>query len=184
METNEIKPALPENQSRLLKTLAIIATATALILVAVLATRPVSSFDIGYHLAYGEYFLDNFKIVQTNRFIYTHLRSDLLSNPDNLGPGCWYDSKTGTYHFVNANWLSQVIMAAVYRLGGIKALSIFQTIMIVRFVSKRAYPIQVPGLLGKPVCDFHFRKLYPLWDYSSSLKTSGKLHNLLFPSSR
>ena len=131
METNEIKPALPENQSRLFKTLAIIATATALILVAVLATRPVSSFDIGYHLAYGEYFLDNFKIVQTNRFIYTHLRSDLLSNPDNLGPGCWYDSKTGTYHFVNANWLSQVIMAAVYRLGGIKALSIFQTIMIV-----------------------------------------------------
>jgi len=131
METDGIKSALLDNQNRLYKTLAIIATATAVILVVVLATRPIASFDIGYHLAYGEYFLDNFKIVQTNRFIYTHLRSDLLLNPDNLGPGCWYDSMTGTYHFVNANWLSQVIMAAVYRLGGIKALSIFQTIMIV-----------------------------------------------------
>ena len=109
---------------------AIIAVVAAMILAVALAVRPIASYDVGYHLAYGEHFLDNGQIVQTNRFVYTRLDPEKLSDPANLGPACRYDAEINTYHFVNANWLSQVIMAAVWRAGGSTGLGILQAALI------------------------------------------------------
>ncbi len=109
---------------------AIIAVVAAMILAVALAVRPIASYDVGYHLAYGEHFLDKHEIVQTNRFIYSRLQPDILSDSANLGPGCRYDAQTNTYHFVNANWLSQVIMASAWRAGGSTGLGILQAALI------------------------------------------------------
>ena len=95
---------------------AIVVAGPALLAV-VLALRPMASFDIGYHLAYGDHFLRTGRIVQTNRFIYMKLDKDTLSDPANCGPGTTYDPVADVYRFVNANWLSQVVMAAVHRCG-------------------------------------------------------------------
>lgn len=65
--------------------LAILALVTAVALAGALAVRPVTSYDIGYHLAYGEHFLRTGEIVQTNRFIYTRLDKAILADPS--GPG-------------------------------------------------------------------------------------------------
>lgn len=65
------------------------------VLVLALACFSLSSLDIGYHLAYGNYFLDHGKIVDRDPFIY----------PEHAVP------------FVNANWGSQVVMALVHRAG-------------------------------------------------------------------
>ena len=99
--------------------------------VAALAVRPITSYDIGYHLAYGEHFLRHGRIVQTDRFIYTRLDEEILADPDQLGPGCKFDPATNTYSFVNANWLSQVVLAGVARAGGMLALSGFRAALVV-----------------------------------------------------
>ena len=109
---------------------AIIAVVAAMVLAVALAVRPIASYDVGYHLAYGEHFLDNSEIVQTNKFVYTHLDGEKLSDPANLGPACRYDKATNTYHFINANWLSQVIMASAWRAGGSTGLGILQAALI------------------------------------------------------
>jgi len=113
-------PAVPGQAA--VRAIGIGATALAAALAVVLAVRPVSSYDIGYHLAYGEHFLDTGQIVQTNRFIYTRFRQDILTDPDQMGPGCRYDPETNTYSFINANWLTQVVIAAVHRAGGMGGL--------------------------------------------------------------
>ncbi len=97
---------------------------------AALAVRPITSYDIGYHLAYGEHFLRTGQIVQTNRFVYTRLDGEVLADPEQLGPGCEFDPAAKTYSFVNANWLSQVVLAAVARTGGMLALSIFRAALV------------------------------------------------------
>lgn len=85
----------------------------ALCLAAAFCWRPISSFDIGYHLAYGEHFFKTGQIVQTNEFMYTRLNPQ---DTGGVGPGCWYEGDT--YHFVNANWLTQVVLAAVNNAAG------------------------------------------------------------------
>jgi len=114
--------------------LTIVAVAAASALVLTLAVRPITSYDIGYHLAYGDHFLDTGEIVRTNRFIYTKLPVDLAEGKD-LPPGCRYDPATGTYWFVNANWLSQVVMAAVHRVGGMIGLSVLQAALVAGIVA-------------------------------------------------
>ncbi|MDY7011286.1 MAG: hypothetical protein SVV80_11125 [Planctomycetota bacterium] len=108
----------------------IAATAGAMVLAVALSVRPIASYDVGYHLAYGDHFLKTGEIVQTNRFVYTRLDPKILSDPSELGPGCRYDNATDTYHFVNANWLSQVIMALAHKAGGMSGLGILQTALI------------------------------------------------------
>jgi len=98
----------------------------AFILALLLAVSPLSSPDLGYHLSYGETFLDTGIIVDHNDFIYTLPER---SSHCETGPGCWYDSD-GRYRFPNANWLSQVIMAGLWRLGGSSALCLLQLILI------------------------------------------------------
>ncbi len=107
---------------------AIFAMCVAVLLAAVLGVRTISSPDIGYHLAYGEEFLDHGRIVDHNDFIYT-LPDPTLADRRNLSPGSWYD-REGHYRFPNANWLSQVIMAAVHRWFGPVGLSVLQAAMV------------------------------------------------------
>ena len=106
------------------------AMVAAVAFAAALAVRPITSYDIGYHLAYGEHFLRHGRIVQTDRFVYTRLDEEVLADPERLGPGCWFDPAAKTYSFVNANWLSQVVLAIVARTGGMLALSIFRAALV------------------------------------------------------
>lgn len=97
----------------------------------VMSVRPLSSYDLGYHLAYGEEFLDTGRPVSTNAFIYTlgQNRPPSSGPPPPPGPGCWYDDD-GRYHFANANWGSQVIMSAVGRLGAEGGLCTLQSLLV------------------------------------------------------
>lgn len=99
-----------------------VAVASALVCLFVLGTRTLTSVDLGYHLAYGEQALTAGQLVDHNAYLYTlppqNLEPSARPEP---GPGSWYDDQ-GRYRFPNANWLSQVAMAAVYRWGGITGL--------------------------------------------------------------
>lgn len=120
-------PATPGPQARAGAVIAVVAAAA---FVAALALRPVSSFDVGYHLAYGEQFLQTGRIVDANDYIYTCEPSLAPDRRPAPGPGCWYDDQ-GRYRFPNANWLSQVLMAAAYRAGGMEALSVLAAAIVV-----------------------------------------------------
>ncbi|HET6427952.1 MAG TPA: hypothetical protein VFJ30_06070, partial [Phycisphaerae bacterium] len=126
--------------------LSLAAMAAAGVAVAALSVRPVASFDIGYHLAYGNHFLRTGRIVQTNEFgIYTKLDAKVLADPAQWGPGCTFDARTGTYRFVNANWLSQVLFAAVYRLGGMTGLGLLRAALIVALFAVVAWTMRRGG---------------------------------------
>jgi hypothetical protein len=124
-QTGELPAASPK-KGALACIVGIAATLAAAAFTVSLAVRLIDCPDVGYHLAYGENFLDTGRIVQTNQFIYTKMDKSILADPANIGPGCWFDPDTGAYHFVNANWLSQVVMAWVHRAGGMSALSLLQ----------------------------------------------------------
>ena len=109
--------------SPLLRTATVAAVVAAAAFGCVLGIRTVTTPDLGYHLAYGDQFLDTGRIVDTNEFIYT-LPGPGEPRPE-PGPGCWYDAD-GRYRFANANWLTQVIMSAVYRAGGEVGMSLLQ----------------------------------------------------------
>ncbi len=145
---SELSPGLA---GRVLTRAAVVA---AMALVVALAVRPIASYDVGYHLAYGQHFLDTGEIVQTNRFVYTHLDPDILADPANLGPGCRYDNATDTYHFVNANWLSQVVMSAAWRAGGSTGLGILQAGMIAAIFLVVVATMRRATWHGRPGHDF------------------------------
>ncbi len=134
----------------------IAATAAAGALAVLLAVRPFSSYDVGYHLAYGRHFLRTGRIVQTNRFIYTKLDKQRLADPDELGPGCRYDAASDTYHFINGNWLSQVVMTLAYEAGGFDGLWVLQWAMVAAIFAlmavtmRRALPAEQAGAPGPP----------------------------------
>src|SRR5512137_139623 len=79
----------------------------------VLAIRPLMEPDLGYHLAYGTELLEHGTIVDHDRSLYTLPAADAAARPE-PGPGSWYDGD-GRYRFPNANWLSQGLLALVYR---------------------------------------------------------------------
>ena len=125
----EVKsPAATPALSRLLTALAV---AAACALPVVLAFRPLSSPDLGYHLAYGEQFLATGQVVDSNPYVYTlrQFQPRGPQAPPPPGPGCWYDS-AGAYRFPNANWLSQAVCAAVHRCGGVTGLCILQAALV------------------------------------------------------
>ena len=78
--------------------------------------------DLGYHLSCGRAFWQSGHIVQEDTFIAPPLdpadadRGDLL-------PGSTFDPN-GQYHFPNANWLSQVILAGLWAAGGWTAMNV------------------------------------------------------------
>ena len=96
-----------------------------------LGARQIFSFDLGYHLAFGESFFESGKIVDHTPFIYT-LPAQETSPADRPepGPSCWYDDK-GSYRFPNANWLSQVFMYASWYLAGDVGPTILQYLIVI-----------------------------------------------------
>lgn len=83
----------------------IAATIVAGLLVLALAWFKLASVDIGYHVAYGGWFLDHGHIVDRDPFLLPAV----------------------TKSFVNANWGSQIVMALAYRAadaGGLFALRV------------------------------------------------------------
>lgn len=116
----------PADESTWRKLPAIFALAAALLFAVLLGVRPLSSPDIGYHLSYGLEFLRTGKLVDSNDYIY--LGSESARAHAEPGPGCWYDAD-GRYRFPNANWLTQVVMAGLYQVGGFGALNALQVLL-------------------------------------------------------
>jgi hypothetical protein len=97
----------------------IVAIIAALTFAVLLGVRPMENEDLGYHLAFGEHFLDTGRIVDSSEYIYTIPHDRQMST----GPGEWYTDRS-QYRFVNANWGTQIVMAAVHRLAGMAGLSV------------------------------------------------------------
>lgn len=76
--------------------------------VAGLAWFELSSVDFGYHIAYGREFLRTGRIVEVDPFIYG----------------------AQDHRFINANWLSQAVTAALYDWFGWPALTGLRTLLI------------------------------------------------------
>jgi hypothetical protein len=112
------------SESTVRKIAAAIAIGSALTCLVLLGLRTLISVDLGYHLAYGEHTLETGEFVDHNAFLYTlppiELEPSLRPEP---GPASWYD-EDGRYRFPNSNWLSQALMAAVFRWGGSTGLSL------------------------------------------------------------
>lgn len=120
-------PSVGQRQGR--KIVNALTVAAAMALVAALSVRPLSSPDLGYHLAYGGRLLDTGRIVDHNSFIYTLPVGAAARRAAPPGPGCWYDAE-GRYRFVNANWLSQAFMVAAWRAGGPVGLCALQIALV------------------------------------------------------
>jgi tetratricopeptide (TPR) repeat protein len=97
----------------------------AMAFVLLLGARTIDNEDVGYHMAFGDTFLDTGKIVDHSPFLYTE-QSQPRMEP---GPGGWYDAN-GQFQFVSANWLTQVVMSAVNRAGGALGLSVLQIVLV------------------------------------------------------
>jgi hypothetical protein len=101
--------------------------------------RVISAEDLGYHLAYGNRFLESGHPVSHDEFLYTlpALDTPPLDRPA-PGPGCWYDAD-GRYRFANANWLTQVFVAAAYQAGGVAGLNIELVLLVAMLLGLTAW---------------------------------------------
>jgi len=106
--------------------LGIAAVAMVAAFVLVLGVGTVTTEDLGYHLAYGEHFLSTGRIVDDGQGIYQTVPYNQLRY--DLPPGACLDAE-GRYRFPNANWLSQVVMARVHRVGGMAGLSVLLAVL-------------------------------------------------------
>ncbi|MCD4824254.1 MAG: tetratricopeptide repeat protein [Phycisphaerae bacterium] len=131
----------------------IVALATAMTLAVLLGVRPMESEDLGYHLAYGEHFLDTGEVFNHSPYIYT-----LANRQTQPGPGGWYDGD-GKFQFVSANWGTQIVMAAVYRVGGMTGLCILQAAL-------------VAGMFVLILLIYRAMKVPPLWMAGAILLTA------------
>jgi len=132
---------------KLAAVVAMASLAAAGALAVMLAVRRVASYDLGYHLAYGDQLLDTGRIVQSNHFIWTPITQENVSGPQGLGPSCTYDAETKTYRFVNANWLSQAAMAAVNRhTGGMRGLWVMPIAMVAAIFAMIVFAMRRGGV--------------------------------------
>ncbi len=97
--------------------------------VLLLGARTIDNEDVGYHLAFGDAFLDTGRIVDHSPFLYTVQYTEPGRPLKTPGPGGWYDAD-GKFQFVSANWLTQAAMSAVNRAGGGVGLSILQIALV------------------------------------------------------
>ena len=107
-----------------------IAVVSALVFAICLAWSPIGGSDMGYHLAYGDTFLETGKIVDSDNFLYVRAdpaKLDVVKG--NRPPGAWIDS-TDRYRFPNANYGSQIVMSLIYRAGGFTGLCLLQTALV------------------------------------------------------
>ena len=109
-----------------------------------LGVRTISSFDIGYHLAYGDQFAQTFRPVDSSPEIYT-LQDSPPPGDTELPPACWWDGE-GRFRFPNANWGSQVIFSLVHRFGGMTALSVLQACVVLGIFVVSAATMREAGL--------------------------------------
>ena len=107
-----------------------LAVGCSLLVLLLLGARLLTSYDLGYHLAFGESFFSTGKIVDYTPYIYTLPAPDtpVASRPE-AGPGSWYDNQ-GRYRFTNSSWLSQLFMFGAWHLGGATGLNLLQLIII------------------------------------------------------
>lgn len=142
------------DMSRARRVVTRVATVAVFVALALLGVRTLISLDLGYNLEYGQSFLRDGRIVDHVDFLYTQPARDLP--PDELpapGPGAWYDSE-GRYRFVNANWLSQVVMAAVYGVAGTPGLGILAALLsagvyvLVFLAARRLGVPMLPAAIG------------------------------------
>lgn len=137
----ETNPAPSEPARRALTALAVGAVG---VFAAVLGVRTLTTPDLGYHLAYGDHQLDTGRIVDSGLFVYTNTPAPRPPR-DAPGPGCWYDG-TGTYRFANANWLSQLLMAAVHRAAGLSGLSVLLAVLVAAILAVGVVTMRRLGL--------------------------------------
>ncbi len=109
--------------------LAIAAVVAAGLMAVALACRTNATEDLGYHLAYGEHALATGRIVDGPMLVHPPPAPD-GAEPWGLPPGAWFD-QAGRYHFVNANWLTQVLMAGVHDLAGPTGLTLLGVALVV-----------------------------------------------------
>ena len=107
-----------------------VALLSALVFAFCLAWRPIGGSDLGYHLAYGDTYLETGKIVDSDDFLYVRAdpaKLDVVQG--NRPPGAWIDS-TGRYRFPNANYGSQIVMSLAFRAGGFTGLCLLQAALV------------------------------------------------------
>lgn len=92
-----------------------------------LAWRPLASFDLGYHLAYGDEFWRHGRVVGDASFIVPPPTAAEAGS--DLPPGARFESD-GTYTFPNANWASQALLAAMHAGGGAAALAGLNVVLL------------------------------------------------------
>jgi hypothetical protein len=110
--------------------LSALAFGCSMLVLLLLGARLFTSYDLGYHLAFGETFFDSGTIVDYTPFIYTlpALDTPAADRPE-PGPGSWYDDE-GRYRFPNANWLSQLFIYGAWSLGGAAGLNLLQILIV------------------------------------------------------
>jgi len=111
------------------KILPVIAIGCSFTVLLLLGARLLTSYDLGYHLAFGEAFFSSGEIVDYTPYVYT---LPALDTPEALrpepGPGSWYDDE-GRYRFPNANWLSQIFTYGAWSLGGAIGVNLLQLLI-------------------------------------------------------
>ncbi len=110
---------------------------------ALLGVRTITTPDLGYHLAYGETFLDTGRIVDDSTGLYATVSPDHLRYEP--PPGTWRDER-GRHRFPNANWLSQVVLAVVWRAGGPAGLSLLLAGVVAGLIFTAALTMRRLGL--------------------------------------
>jgi hypothetical protein len=91
----------------------------AVVAASLAGVRTITAEDIGYHLAFGEAFCQEGRLVDHCEVLYAP-PGGTDADP---GPGNWYDAQ-GRYRFPNANWLTQVIFYAAWAAGGVVGLNV------------------------------------------------------------
>ena len=134
-------PSFP--RSLLVRLAVLAACACSAALVGAMAIRPITSVDLGYHLAYGERLLDTGRIVRDDSFIHPAIApGDFHDEP--LPPGARFDSE-GRYRFANANWLTQLILAKLWRVGGWRAMNISLVVLVALLAGGQALVLRRLG---------------------------------------
>lgn len=124
---NEDRGVASGRVSRLLGAAALVA---AFGLVAAMSWRTITSVDLGYHLAYGDEFLDRGRLVDSSLFIYTDVRPKGIGGGLDFAAGGWYEPQTGRYRFTGPSYASEIVMSQVYRWGGATGLCVLRAVLL------------------------------------------------------
>ncbi len=118
--------------------LAILAAAMAALFALLLAWRPLTSFDLGYHVTYGDVFWNTGHVVGDATFLAPPPTAE-EAHAD-LPPEARY--KNGHYTFPNSNWLSQAIMSVAFRVAGPGGLGLLTLLAIAVILAAQAQAVR------------------------------------------